>query len=232
MTNISTLLEGSVFAADAASESDVANFLANNYPHLTSNDTDAILARYPKLRPLPAHKAWFPTASQAYGEATFICPQTNILNLLLQPQSQLLRRKNRPLFAYRYNVHADENLVAGLGVPHLFDAAAIFGPDNIGGGGGARESYKSYNAPVVPLVMGYYTSFARSLDPNRYRAPGSQEWPSVWEDGGGGEGGGDGAMRRVVFETGGEVRVESVPAEERQRCQFWMDGLGDRLEQR
>ncbi|KXX75229.1 Lipase 1 [Madurella mycetomatis] len=210
--------EGSIFAANAATKSDVAIFLANNYPHLTPNDTDAILARYPRLPALPLHNAWFPTASQAYGEATFICPQTNILNILQHSQSA-----TSSLYAYRYDVHDMENTAAGLGVPHLFDAAAIFGPDNIRN---ARASYRTYNAPVVRLVMAYYTSFVRSLDPNRHRARGSLEW-LPW-----GRGGREGDMRRMVFETGGNVEMEHVPGDERERCRFWEEGLGDRLEQR
>ncbi|GAB1311304.1 Carboxylic ester hydrolase [Madurella fahalii] len=223
--------EGSVFAANAATESDVAIFLTNNYPHLTPNDTDAILAQYPRLPALPRHNAWFPTASQAYGEATFICPQTNILNLLQYAQHAQHAQHAQPpppLYAYRYNVRDAENAAAGLGVPHLFDAAAIFGPDSIRD---AHVSYRTYNAPVVPLVMGYYTSFVRALDPNRHRAPGSLEWLPWAGGGGGGEGGGEGDMRRMVFETGGDARMEDVPGDERERCRFWEEGLGDRLEQ-
>jgi hypothetical protein len=102
-------------------------------------------------------------------------------------------------------------------VPHIFDAAAIFGPDNIAGG--ARASYKSYNAPVVPLMMAYFTSFVRTLDPNTLRMPGSMEWQGWGSD-----------MRRMLVETEG-ASMENTPGEERERCAFWL-GLGERLQQK
>ena len=122
-------------------------------------------------------------------------------------------------------------------MPHIFDAAAIFGPDNVGGGhsggyaGGylARASYKTYNAGVVPLVMGYWVSFVRGLDPNLFGMGGDGGAPrwEVWGGKGDGDGGGrdgDGEGRRLVVETEG-ARMESVGRGERARCAFW-EGLG------
>ncbi|KAK0612995.1 Alpha/Beta hydrolase protein [Bombardia bombarda] len=243
--------EGSVFAANAASRADVTNFFMNNYPKLSANDAEAILAQYNKtvLPALPNHAAWFPTASQAYGEATFICPNMNVLNKLLRFAFNSSSSNNRtysssrtraPLFSYRFDVQDAQNTAAGLGVPHLFDAAAIFGPDNIGAG--AAESYKTYNAPIVPVFMAYWISFVRALNPNRYRQAGSP----VWGPWGGGQGGaeegaegmegmgantttGSNSMSRLVVETG-NIRMENTPADERQRCWFWL-GMGDTLEQ-
>lgn len=224
--------EGSVFAPNAASEDDVANFFANNYPNLTPRETDLILRQYPKLAApaRPRHAEWYPAASQAYGEATFICPNVNIMNVLAgaaqtttltdkkrtktgermiipndHSQQQVLlqqlpskkedddennsnntrvsasslttanrRRRRHPLFAYRYNVQDDDNLAWGLGVPHIFDSPAIFGPGNCP----TARSYWTYNAPIVPVFMAYHISFVRSLDPNTYREPGSPVWES------------------------------------------------------
>ncbi|KAL2257623.1 hypothetical protein VTK26DRAFT_9383 [Humicola hyalothermophila] len=263
--------EGSVFAANAATKQDVATFFVNNYPHLTLNDTDSILFMYPKLPPLPNHNEWFPTASQAYGEATFICPQTNILNLIHShyfdypsqpraspntttitqstvpsPQQPVVASPPPPVFAYRYDVHSNYTTSLGLGVPHLFDAPAIFGPDNVRGTG-PPASYRSYNAPVVPLMMGWYTSFVRALDPNTYRHRSSVSLPPSPEgadDGGGGvpiwtpwgavddgnsdeeeEEEGEDRCQRMVVETGGGARLERVGVEELERCRFWL-GLG------
>ncbi|KAK3311253.1 Alpha/Beta hydrolase protein [Chaetomium strumarium] len=221
----------SVFAPDAAAPSDIATFFLNNHPLLTPNDTTAILAHYPhRLPPLPRHQPWFPTASQAYGDATFVCPQHNVLTYVDQYSAA---NNNNKLYAYRYNVRDDENLAAGLGVPHLFDAAAIFRPDNIRGGG-ARASYGTYNAPVVPLMMGYWISFVRGLDPNlsSLASGGRGEGAAggdrgaqrpVWERWDGltrGEG-----MKGLVVETGGAARIEGTPRDETERCAFWL-GLG------
>ncbi|KAK4250430.1 Alpha/Beta hydrolase protein [Corynascus novoguineensis] len=241
--------EGSVFAFDAATSSDVAVFLRNNYPLLTSNDTTAILAHYPQLPPVPAHNPWFPTASRAYGEATFICPTHTLLSSYLSvrhpPQDKnsitSLKGKHKPLYAYRYNVPDDYALARGLGVPHLSDAPAIFGPGNVPGAEAA--SYDTYNAPIVDLVMAYWVSFVRALDPNAFDLavgpprPGSKsksrfrtfrpKWEPVWEDEDGDEDGDKErmmAMKRLVVETEG-ARMEAVDAGERERCEFWK-GLG------
>ena len=68
-----------MFVSNAATPDDVSLFFRNNYPLLSANDTTAILAQYPQQPPLPNRNPWFPTASQAYGEATFICPSNNVL---------------------------------------------------------------------------------------------------------------------------------------------------------
>ncbi|KAK4128416.1 alpha/beta-hydrolase [Parathielavia appendiculata] len=208
--------EGSLFAPNAATQSDMAIFLQNNYPLLTENDTTAILSHYPQLPPLPAHNPWFPTASKAYGEATFICPQHNVQTYLDITANS--RNATNRLYTYRYNVLDSENLAAGLGVPHLFDAAAIFGPDALPA---ARASYKTYNAGVVPLLMGYWLSFVRTLDPNRHRMPGSPVW-EAWDHR---------STKRLVIETVG-ARMDGGDDGEKERCRFWL-GLGrGRMRQR
>ncbi|KAK0751579.1 Alpha/Beta hydrolase protein [Schizothecium vesticola] len=173
--------EGSVFTPATPSPSSFLSFLTSNFPLLTPNHTASVLALYsPPLPPLPGRAPWFPTASRAYGEATFICPTSFLLSAV--------RHSRR--YAYRYNVRDDEVVAAGLGVPHLFEAAAVFGPDNIGGH--AVASYKTYNRAIVDVVQGYWISFVRGLDPNLYRRRGSPRW-EVW---------GEGRGTRMVLETG------------------------------
>ena len=70
--------EGSVFVSNAASAADFASFFMDQYPQLSSADTDAILALYPVEPPLPKHAAFFPSLSTAYGETTFTCPGLEI----------------------------------------------------------------------------------------------------------------------------------------------------------
>ena len=80
----------------------------------------------------------------------------------------------------------------------------------------AAKSYYTYNAPVVPLVMNYYISFVRTLDPNLLRLEGAPEWGN-WEGG-----------ERLVIELG-ETRMETVDDGERERCAFW-EGVAGRME--
>ncbi|KAH8910697.1 alpha/beta-hydrolase [Coniochaeta sp. PMI_546] len=211
--------EGSAFASNAASPDDISSFFQDNYPYLTSNDTQAILAHYPKITPaLPFHNAWFPTNSRAYGEATFICPSLNLLRHITSHTPPADRRR---IFAYRYNVRDNLNLAAGLGVPHIFEAAAVFGPANLPPQD-VSASYFTYNAPVVPVVMGYWISFVRALDPSVYRAEGAPVWESWDREGGAGQ--------RLKIELG-DTCMESVGDGEAERCGFW-EGMGRRMRQR
>lgn len=252
--------EGSVFAYNSLTSSDFTNFFTTNYPHLTPSDTASILSLYyPPLPPLPNRNPWYPTTSLAYGEATFICPSNNFLDAFVSlssssPFSNISSYPSSPsqqnhtkrtsmvkAFAYRFNVHDHSLLASGLGVPHLFDAAAIFGPDNIGGefGTGPDSSYKTYNKPVVSMFMAYWISFVRTLDPNKLRQKGSvvwEEWEEGWEsrdvlDGDGSRGGKRKRRRKRLLVELGNTRMEEVGEEESSRCQYWEEALGDRLEQ-
>ena len=227
------------FAYNSLTPSDITNFFKTNYPHLTSSDLASILSLYPQLPPLPNRNPWYPTTSLAYGEATFICPSINFLDAfvssLLLPNNHTMERR-RKVFAYRFNVHDTVLLAAGLGVPHLFDAAAIFGPDNISGfGSGERSSYKTYNKPVVSMFMAYWISFVRTLDPNTLRQKGSMEW-GVWDgdhpllDGHGDVSERKERKRKRLLVELNDTRMEEVGEEESERCRFW-ENLGDRLEQ-
>lgn len=209
--------EGSTFVPDAASLSEFGSFIQDNYPYLTVADTQSILNHYPQVAPLPFKNPWYPTLSLAYGESTFICPTVNLLKHItaLTPPAQ------RKIFAYRYNVRDATNTALGYGVPHIFEAAAVFGPDNLADTAVAA-SYKTYNAAIVPVVQGYWISFVRALDPSVYRAAGAPVW-ECWD--GRGPGG-----QRLKIETGGTA-MESVGEEEAWRCEFW-EGMAGRMRQR
>lgn len=206
--------EGSEFATNAATSDDMANFFRNNYPMLSTNDTDTIVALYPLQAALPNHAAWFPSASQAYGEATFICPAINVLAAYLTSSNAT----DAQLWNYRYNVLDQTNVAQGLGVPHLWESYAVFGPTNLNSAAGAPASYLTYNAEIVPVVMSYFLSFVQTHDPNPLRAPGSPLWAD-WT-----------GARRMVLETN-DTRMEDVGGEQMARCQFWA-GLAPRTQQK
>lgn len=223
-------IEGSLFASDAATASDVSSFFLDNYPYLTQNDTQLILAQYPQLPALPFHKPWYPTNSLAYGESTFICPSLNLLRHITTASSstpspqQQQQQQQRGIFAYRYNVRDNVNAASGVGVPHIFEAAAVFGPGNLPQADVAA-SYYSYNAPVVPVVMGYWISFVRALDPSVYRAAGAPVW-ECWDDGKNG-----GMMgQRLKIELN-DTCMEDVDEAEAERCGFW-EGMARTMRQR
>lgn len=74
------------------------------------------------------------------------------------------------------------------------------------------------NAGIVPVLMGYYISFVRALDPGVYRDPSAPVW-DTWGTGG-----------RLKIEMG-DTCMETVGDEEVKRCAFW-EGLGGLMRQR
>ena len=154
---------------------------------------------------IPGYGSWYPSAARAYGEATFICPTNHILDALAN--SSTTTSSDAPLYSYRYNVDVHGDTGRGLGVPHVAEAPAVFGPDMMSHP--APESYYTRNADVVPLVMSYFVSFARTLDPNVHRLEGAPEW-EVWGD----------DHYRMVLETTDSF-MEEVGESELERCEFW-----------
>lgn len=198
--------EGTVFAYNASTKEDVSRFFKNNYPLLNQTQLDQINEAYPLTDPLPNHAAYFPSAAAAYGDGTFTCPGNEIAETMSKFYDP------SKVWNYRYNVIDPGNVAAGLGVTHTFETAAIFGP---GFAGSVADSYYTTNAEIVPVVMNYYISFIRALDPNVYRYPGTPVW-ETWGDFGGGRG------FRLKFETNDTV-MEEVPQQLADRCALWKD---------
>ncbi|KAM3086047.1 hypothetical protein ACMFMG_003096 [Clarireedia jacksonii] len=173
-----------MFGANATTPDDLAMFFKNNYPQLTSADTDAINAEYPLMPALPKHAAYFPSASAAYGETTFTCPGIFM--------SLALAQYNDPyqVWNYRYNVLDTRNVAGGVGVPHTFELPAIFGLGNANDN--PVSSYSTYNSEIVPVVMQYWISFVKELSPNPSKDTSAPRWESM--------GAGDGSsLRRLVL---------------------------------
>lgn len=204
--------EGSYYAPNASTPAEVRSFFQDNYPRLSSADTAAINAQYPLTPPLPHHEAYFPSASAAYGDATFICPAHYIA------QSVAIHHSPTKVWNYRYNVQDSDHIAAGLGVPHTCEIPAIFGLGNTGVDD-TKSSYATYNKSIVPVVMNYWISFVRTLDPNVWRHESAPEWKSF--------GDGDGNGRRLVIETE-KTRMEDVPKEFVEKAEFWK-GLAEKM---
>ncbi|CAJ2501071.1 Uu.00g039240.m01.CDS01 [Anthostomella pinea] len=206
--------EGTIFTANVATSTEMAVFLRNNYPLLSSTNASAIVEQYPQMAALPEHAAWFPSAAKAYGEATFICPATHILDSYVQHRLNTSSSSSPArAWGYRYNVHDAENTAKGLGVPHLWTSWAVLGPD-INGRGTGPASYYTYNAGMIPLVMDYWISFVKTLDPSALRNADAPAW-----EGWGGTTTTD-AKQRLMMETG-NLTMEMVPLDQRARCAFW-----------
>ena len=187
------------------------SWFTDQYPLMTREDAQLMVAHYPLMSPLPRHSKWFPSVSMAYGEATFICPTNYILDILADAGLA------NQTWSWRFNVWDEDNFNNGFGVPHVFDGPAVFGPHNLPSPG----SYFTYNRPIVPVMMNYIISFVRTLDPNPLRYSGAPAW-DTW--------GSSSAQRRMVLETRNS-HMESVDGGQKKRCGFWKD-VGQVLEQR
>ena len=190
--------EGTVFAVNAASPSDISNFFTNNFPLLTPSDTAAINSQYPLGAASPNHNAYFSAAATAEGESTFTCPGLLISNAYIKYSP------NTTVWNYRYNVLTPENAAAGLGVPHGAELPAVWGPEYVGG----SPAYTTTDASIVPVVQGYWISFVQSLDPNVNKAAGAPQWqPFAGE-------------QRLLLQTNAST-MENIPQDQVNRCAFW-----------
>lgn len=197
--------EGTYFASNASSEAEALAFMRANYPRLRVGQLNLVSIFYPRQAPLPLHAAYFPTAAAAYGDSTFLCAG----NAMADAVSFFVGRDKA--WNYHYNV-ADPNYIAqGLGVPHVSEIGAVFGPDNVQGQEAA--SLRTINAEIVPAVMAYFTSFVQFLDPNTRRHPGSPEW-GTWR------GFGEANGQRLRLQTH-STAMEHVPFELLQKCAMW-----------
>lgn len=195
--------EGTPFGYNASSAAEVAQFMKNNYPGLDENQLSAVTEAYPKVdgHSFPKHEAFFPSASKAYGESTFICPG----NLMAASMSKHFSPDH--VWNYRFNVRDPTEAAKGMGVPHVFELPAIFG---LGATNEPEYSFTASNANIVPVTLNYYLSFIKELNPNILRLPRAP----VWEPWGSGTG------QRLKLQTNSS-EMEAVPQGQLERCSMW-----------
>lgn len=193
--------EGTAFAVNATSSAEVSQFMKNNYPGLTERQLDAINNEYPLMKALPKHAAYFPSAAAAYGDSTFTCPGNHM--------SASMARFVSPdkVWNYRCNILDPTEVADGYGVPHVFEMPAVFG---LGETNEASRSFATTNADMVPIIMDYYISFIKTLNPNPFRNEKAPLW-KTW---------GSGTGERLRLQTN-STAMEHVPQAQVQRCAMW-----------
>ena len=222
---------GSIFAPrDASSPSQSNRFLKDQFPGLTPRQLRDIGALYPNENTTcPRAGCYYQQASRVYGDMRYMCP-----GLFLSSAVAAARRHGvgPRSWNYRYDVRDAAQVRQGLGVPHVVELAAVFGPAYTGNGGPPSYVSGGPNAPVVPLVQAYWISFIRALDPNPFRRPGAPAW-MPWTTGarpGTLEPISSTAPRRLLFETGGTATMEAVDGLTRERC-LYLWNIGPSLSQ-
>lgn len=211
--------EGTIFAPNAASSTEVTDFFADNYPLLTADEVHSIVFQeylYLEDTSTPMHAQYFALAATAYGESTFTCPSNNVASLYaaaLPPTCD----NAAPVWNYRYAVLSPANAAAGLGTIHTYQDPAFWGPgdpDYVN-----QTGYAEANAAVIPLVAGYWTSFAKTYDVNAQAAPGAPRWEAYGSD-----------QKRLLFNNTGAY-MENVPSDQDARCSFWLQTVATDLNQ-
>ncbi|EFR01911.1 cholinesterase [Nannizzia gypsea CBS 118893] len=210
--------EGTIFAPHNTStleESD--RWLARQFPALKTNHFEKLHELYPKPQvQYQGAGMYWSQLSQLYGEMRYVCPAMAICRTMSD---------SLEINKWSYEYHAQDHRFTknGYGATHTVELNAIFGPAFLG-----RKPAPSYNTPenglIVPIVQGYWTSFIRTLDPNKHRVAGSPEWkPSVQ--------GQDLSkpLHRLFFETNG-TKMISEDEGLKKRCDY-LTSIGPALKQ-
>lgn len=191
--------EGTIFVPkDTETLEDCDTFLHDHWPHLTTEQLDTIHSMYSDDETFPDSGALWRYTSDIYGDIRYACPGTSI-------SSSYSASNSTGSWNYRYAVEDPDDMESGLGVPHVVEIHAIFGPGY--DGGGAPDSYSGSNAPIIPIMQAYWTSFIRDYNPNTYRDPSSIEWGQWGTDG------------RIFIKTD-DLRMEELDDVQAEKCEY------------
>ncbi|CAN8101688.1 unnamed protein product [Discula destructiva] len=185
--------EGIVFVPNASTPADVSKFLKNNYP----GREPLYYQRCIPSKCISASGKSHGLLSQPGGRVRG-CPG----NFLAEAVASFL--VGHKVWNYRVNV------LDPMGVPHVFENSAIFGPGNAGP---YSAGWNSTNKAIIPEVMNYYIRFVRILNPSILKfaqAPAWETWGSL----------GRGIGRRLKWQTNDTV-MEKVPGTPADRCALW-----------
>ena len=203
--------EGTIFVPMVNTSRQADSFMQDNYPKLTAGDIRTMNQLYPAgFQQQSRHVTkYFSALAGAYGEATFTCAGNFIAETINKTSP-------RNIWNYRYNVKDPFLIESGYGVPHVFEVVGVFGPYGasvpING-----SSYLTFNKDIIPVVMGYWSSFVRTLNPNKLRAKDSPVW-EVFSD-----------SNRLKLQTNA-TKMEVIPKTQDRRCSFW-NRIGAAIEQ-
>ncbi|CAL5868668.1 uncharacterized protein PFLUO_LOCUS2895 [Penicillium psychrofluorescens] len=207
--------EGTIFVPQSTNSTrDADAFIKDQFPAITHSQLATINKIYLnpwQTEPFPNAGIYWRPAATAYGEMRYICPGIDL--------SSIYAAAGLPSWNYHYAVLDPTSEREGYGVSHTIETNAIWGPDMVSGTPPA--SYYTINAPIIPVMQGYWTSFIRSMNPNTHRDPSTPEW-ETW-------GHGQDAYRRIFLRTN-QTAMETVPMDQRQRCRF-LTGIGGQLHQ-
>ena len=210
---------GSSFIPSRISSLGASNqFIKDQYPAINASQLSALNQLYPNpyASSCPSIGCWRGQAASVYGEMRYMCPGL-YLNEAIDHYNEYAKGSNS--WAYRWNVEDQEQMASGLGVPHVVELNALFGPANVYYTGQVPKSYwpGGMNAAAVQVMQSYWVSFITTFDPNKLRYPGTAEW-KAWRS----SDTGSALHHRLMFGTGGVTAMEVIPENEGlgMRCNY------------
>ncbi|KAF7366513.1 PLP-dependent transferase [Mycena sanguinolenta] len=167
--------DGSIFVGTPASivtDADIVTAILKRYPALTSNVTDAILVTYPPASNTTPWTTQWERAMYAYMESELACWDYYIGNV-----------SGKPAFNYRWDA-PDPNLLAArgdyVGAAHTAELFYLYDGTNSGPSASVAQPvftvYDDAQAALAEQAVAWWSSFARSLDPNTFALAGSPKW--------------------------------------------------------
>ncbi|PLB44716.1 putative triacylglycerol lipase [Aspergillus steynii IBT 23096] len=189
--NISTVGEADTFLQSQFPEIQLRHLARINAMYLQENET----RQFPEAEPY-----WIPT-SNAYGEMRYTCPGMDMSSVYAQAGVKS--------WNYHFAVQDPDSDAAGEGTAHTHEVNAIWGPQYVTDDN-PPASYFTTNAPIIPVMQGYWTSFIKTFDPNLQRRPGTPEW-TQW---------GENEEHRRLFIRTGETAMETAPLVQQRRCDY------------
>ena len=199
--------EGTIFTPESTgSYAKSTVFLQNNYPTLTPEIGYKLIQLYPQnaTPQFPDSGSYWRQVSDVYGEIRYICPGIHIPDMYT-------RYGYENVWNYHYDVQDLMDMHKGYGVPHVAEINSIWGPDNVFNKT-PPQSYYGINAPIIPVMQGYWTSFITALNPSSLRHCTSPPW-TRWTDS-------QSTANRIYIQTN-NTHMEKVPPDQRHRCQYW-----------
>ncbi|TPX25062.1 hypothetical protein DIZ76_010511 [Coccidioides immitis] len=205
--------EGTLFASKKTkSIQDSDTFLRAQFPALTEDQLRKINSYMSTVKPeFPDIGMHWQQLARIYGDMRYTCPKISIMESFTE------FHKHDQAWSYRYAVQDPLYLRSGLGTPHTAELEGIWGPDYAAGR--SPMSYYTTNKEIVPVVQGYWSSFIRSLDPNKHRAQGSPEW-KTWNASSSDP---NPEGFRELFIRTGDTKMRVVDSQQRERCDYFIN---------
>ncbi|KAJ7757066.1 Alpha/Beta hydrolase protein [Mycena metata] len=205
--------DGSIFIgapATIVTDTDIINTILKRYPLVSLTTMDAMLVTYPPASATTPWTTQWERAMYAYMESELACWDYFIGNV-----------SGKPAFNYRWDA-PDPNILAArgayVGAAHTAELFYLYDGTNSGPSASvAQPVFTVFNPEQDALArqaVAWWSSFARTLDPNTFALPGSPTWLPASE---GGFMVADLGVNSTVPNSGMVLRTDDYP----KRCAWW-----------